>query len=664
MERSKLNYLLFFPASIVYLELFTKLLCFGELTVQGAVITLIFSLAAGALLAGICALFRERSFAAAIMAFSFALCAFFAVQNVYFSIFGTFFSFASTAGAGAALHEFGQQAIIGMSKAWKSVAVLFLPFAASIVFRKHFSPLESGAKKIFISCLLLHISALCCVFIQPDGVISPKYLYTAGYMPELSVRTFGAVTTGRLDIQQLISPPKAVVVPAPTPEPTPAPTPTPTVSTTPETIPVATPEPIKPNVLDIDFTSLIDNAGNDKIKKMHEYFASQEPTMQNDYTGFFEGKNLIWIVAEGFSDIAVDETHTPTLHKLINSGFVFNNFYNPVWGVSTSDGEYVTLTGLLPKSGVWSFTKSANNYMGTSMGHILSAEGYLCKAYHNHTYTYYNRHLSHPNMGYDYIGVGNGLEMENVWPRSDLEMMQKTVADYIGADTFHTYYLTVSGHMYYTIDGNYQAWKHIDDVADLPYSSNCRAYIACNMELDLAIENLISQLEEAGKLDDTVIVLSADHYPYGLTRQEISELRGYDVEQNFEIYRSGLIIWNSAMEETIEVNKPCSSVDILPTLCNLFGLDYDSRLLIGRDIFSDCEGFVYFANRSFISEHGRYDSTRDKFTPTEGVEVPENYARDMLYGRVSNAFSYSAAILDNDYYSVVLPKENGNTVVN
>ena len=135
----------------------------------------------------------------------------------------------------------------------------------------------------------------------------------------------------------------------------------------------------------------------------------------------FEGKNLIWIVGEAFSSYVVDEDLTPTLYKLSNEGFVFNNFYNPVWGVSTSDGEYVTMTGLIPKSGVWSFSRSGDNYMPYGMGNILSKSGYLCLAYHNHDYQYYNRHISHPNMGYDYKGLGNGLEVKKVWPSPTLK---------------------------------------------------------------------------------------------------------------------------------------------------------------------------------------------------------------------------------------------------
>ena len=87
-----------------------------------------------------------------------------------------------------------------------------------------------------------------------------------------------------------------------------------------------------------------------------------------------------------------------------------------------------------------------------------------------------------------------------------------------------------------------------DTVADLPYSDAVKCYLACQMELELAMESLLSQLEAAGKLEDTVIVLSADHYPYGLTDEEYSELLGHPVDPVFELYENTLILWSADME--------------------------------------------------------------------------------------------------------------------
>lgn len=652
MDRRTLHSLFFLPCTVIYLELLTKLLCFGTVTLKGGILTLLFSLAAGTLLTGLCAMAGKRGFFPVLICMTSALCLIFALQNVYHSIFGTFFSLCSASEAGTVLADFWREAAEGVRRAWRQILVCLLPLMLVIALRRHFAVPEGRCRcaRIFLVFLLLHVSALCCVFIDGSGVLSPRYLYTGSLVPELSMRYFGVLTTERLDLRQLLFPAESAAPPVAVPSPTPS------------SVPEIEPEPgdtvYTPNVLDIDFSALAAQEENAALRAMHEHFATVEPTLKNEFTSLFEGKNLIWIVAEGFSDLALDETHTPTLYKLAHSGFVFNQFYTPIWGVSTSDGEYITLTGLLPKAGVWSFTEASDNDMGMTFGRMLGALGYDCRAYHDHTYTYYNRDKSHPNMGYVYTGVGNGLELENVWPASDLEMMRKTLGDYIGSEKFHTYYMTVSGHMYYTFLGNTQAWRHQDDVADLPYSDNCRAYIACNMEFDLAVQYLIEELDAAGRLEDTVIVISGDHYPYGLTQAEIEELRGHSVD-SFELYRSSLIIWSGDMDEPIEVDKPCYAADIMPTLANLFGLDYDSRLLAGRDILSDAPGLVIFANRSFISEYGRYDSATDTFTPNAGVTVAEDYARNMLYGPVDDAFTYSAAILDNDYYSAVLP-HNGS----
>ena len=167
-------------------------------------------------------------------------------------------------------------------------------------------------------------------------------------------------------------------------------------------------------------------------------------------------------------------------------------------------------------------------------------------------------------------------------------------------------------------------------------------------------KQILEQLEEAGLLEDTVICLAADHYPYGLDKAFIDEMAGHEVEENFELYRSTLILWCGDMEEPIHVEKPCSSLDILPTLSNLFGLRYDSRLLMGQDILSDSEGLVVFSNRSFITEQGRYNARTDEFIPNEGAVLAPDYAQVMME-QVNDMFSSSVAVLDNDYYRSLEP---------
>ena len=322
--------------------------------------------------------------------------------------------------------------------------------------------------------------------------------------------------------------------------------------------------------------------------------------------------------------------------------------------MSTSDGEYVTTTGLIPKSGVWSYSLSSENYMPFALGNQFRKEGYRTMAFHDYLYDYYDRNLSHPNMGYEYYAIGQGLNMDwgGQFPPSDLEMMEEIVPMFIDEDQFMVYCLTVSGHLNYSLEENAMSARHWNTVKDLPYSDTVKCYLASQMELELAMERLLNQLEAAGKLEDTVIVLSADHYPYGLTDEEYSELLGHAVDPVFEIYENTLIIWNSEMEDPVYVDKYCSSLDVMPTLSNLFGLEYDSRLIMGSDILSDAPPLVIFANYSFISDTGYYNSTTDVFTRWDGTQ-PDAEAVTNLIAEVQNRVAYSSAILDTDYYRIL-----------
>lgn len=406
------------------------------------------------------------------------------------------------------------------------------------------------------------------------------------------------------------------------------------------------PEPGDNVIEDLDFEALAENEEDDTVKAMHSHFGSIEPTKQNEKTGLFEGKNLIFITAESFADFAVDPYYTPTLYKLLSEGYNFTNFYNPVWGVSTLDGEYVNLQSLVPKPGVWSMKESSENYLPYTLGHQFSEIGYETKAYHNHSVYYYSRDVSHPNLGYEFKGQGREYYFDKTWPESDLEMIDKTTEDFLtpGEDgnikPFHVYYLTVSGHLNYNFSGNEIAYKNRKLVEDMDMSEPCKAYMAGQIELDRALELLLERLDEAGELENTVIALAGDHYPYGLDISDISQYRGHEVDQQYELYESAFLLWTPEMEgETVD--KLCSNMDILPTLSNLFGLEYDSRLFMGKDIFSSSEGFVLFKDKDWISEKGK----RSELIASDAAyaEKMDKIAADM--------FNYSALILDKDYYS-------------
>lgn len=400
------------------------------------------------------------------------------------------------------------------------------------------------------------------------------------------------------------------------------------------------------NITNIDFDKLISEETNEDIISLHEYFKSVKPTNKNKYTGMFKGKNLIYITAESFDSIAIDKNLTPTLYKLVNNGFIFKNYYQPLYTVSTSDGEYMLMNSLIPKEGVWSFYESSFIKMPYGLGNIFKNLDYdVVNAYHDHTYKFYDRNLSHPNLGFKYTGCGNGLEkLMNCksWPESDLEMIDATIDDYINSDNFMIYYMTVSGHLDYSFNSNDMSSKNKEYVKDLPYSKEVKAYLSANLELEKAITKLINVLEENGKLDDTVIVISPDHFPYGLTLDEMNEISKTNRKDKFENYHTSLIVYNSEMEENVIVDKYVSSIDVLPTIYNLFGIEYDSRLLMGKDALSDSDGLVILSDRSWINKKASYNSITDEFKKTENVT---NDYLTKINNDIYNRFTVSSMLL-------------------
>ena len=417
----------------------------------------------------------------------------------------------------------------------------------------------------------------------------------------------------------------------------------------------------------IDYEKLAElSGGNDETQWLASYITNLAPTNRNKYTGFFEGYNLIFLTAEGFSPYAVRQDLTPTLYKMLHSSFVFNNYYVPLWRTSTSDGEYVNCTGLIP-DGQHSMKKSAGNNMAYTLPRFFAAEGVYSWGYHDHTLSYYDRHLTHPNLGYDFKASKPGdlsaeewgnrlfvMEDPYAWPASDYNMMVATIPEYINAGRFHVYYMTVSGHMNYTFSGNRMARKNRDAVTGLDLSENGQAYIACQIELDRALQYLLEQLELAGKLENTVICLSADHYPYGMGQAQYEELAGKDLSGAMDMYRNGLILWNAGIQEPIIVNKACCSVDLLPTLLNLFGFNFDSRMYAGRDIFSDEEGLVIFNDLSFVSDTVAYNAKQQ--TAAWMTDLPQETQDAYMKAKQQDAadrYLFSAYILRNNYYDIV-----------
>ncbi len=416
----------------------------------------------------------------------------------------------------------------------------------------------------------------------------------------------------------------------------------------------------KRQVSDINFDSLISD--NEIISNMNDYFRIQSATYTNAHTGVLKGKNLIYIMAESFDGYLLSEELTPTLYKMVHDSYYFSNYYSPT-NLSTIGGEFSLLTGLLPEVGVlndeWNGNNNTSghvNYYPYGLGSLFNDLGYKTYAYHDYYYDFQSRDKYLSDIGFDnYKACYNGLEDKmscDIFPTSDNEMIEASIDDYINDDKFMVYYATVSGHGLWGFGYNAMAQRNKELVQDLDYSDTVKAYISANLELEKAMTTLINKLEEAGKLDDTVIVLAADHHPYFMEDECVEELAGQELDQ-FSLYKNNLIIYNSATEHE-QLDKICNTIDVLPTVLNLFGIDYDSRLIVGKDIFSTSEGLVIFADYSWLSDKGKYSSNTDTFE-SNGEEVSEAYV-NRIKKAVNNDYQISINIMVYDYYRYVFDK--------
>ena len=625
----KLSLLFYYILFIIYEELVFSCLIYKAFPTSLWLIIL-FSLPIAIALNIVSSLFKEKANKIITYILTTFIVILFGAQIVYYSMYESILSFYSIMNGGQ-VTEFMDVIFDMILRNWYGILLFIIPIAVLIILHKkkiidfERQNLKETLMKIGALIIIQVIAVLCVNFISTKDIYSNKNLYYKTHVPKLTAKRMGFLTAMRLDLQRFIFGFEETLV----------------IETSSENIEDSKDKGY--NVTNIDFENLIENEQDEAIKEMHEYFNTQEPTNKNEYTGMFEGKNLIVLVAESFSSLAIREDLTPNLYKLYKEGFQFDNFYTPVFPVSTADGEYITDTSLIPKEGVWSFKEIVGNYMPYSYANVFENIGYSSNAYHNHTATYYNRDKYIETMGYNsYLAVGTGLEDRmntSRWPNSDYEMINVTMDDYINNDKFLAYYMTVSGHLNYTKTGNAMVYRNWEQVENLPYSHKAKSYLAANIELDKAVGELINRLSEAGKLEDTVIVISGDHYPYGLTLEEINELSTYQRDDAFEKYHMPFLIWSGSMKEPIKVEKVGSSLDILPTVLNLFGIEYDSRLLIGRDVLSNASPLVIFSDRSFITD--------------ENTEIEEGYVQK-INNIIYKKYQMSRLILENDYYRKIM----------
>ncbi len=414
------------------------------------------------------------------------------------------------------------------------------------------------------------------------------------------------------------------------------------------------------------------------IVLLDNYFENQESHYYNYYSRIFVNQNFIMITAESFDTFAINEELTPNLYNLKKNYAYFENFYSPLYYRSTADTEFLVQTSLYPDKNV---TLSMDAYMDNTFPYtiprIFSQKGYNTYSFHNYTDYFYPRNDFHIKaLGYDaYYGseaLGmldnpgeNELVFNHTW-QSDLELMEKSLncssyssdvncVDFLEDDAnFFVNYLTVSGHFKYSDDheiaklnADLVAQYEIDNGIELP--TEIFYYLAANIELDKAIGYLFDELERTNHLDDTVVMIFGDHYAYGIDKEVIWEYDDIkDDNSDMDIHNIPMIIYSKSYLLKGTIDNYMSTIDVMPTVANLFGLTFDYTKVFGEDALGNDGNIVSFADMSFVSKYFSYDSLSEEYTINDEYVTPE-YLVTINYQMI-NDYKYNLLVLQYDYF--------------
>lgn len=395
----------------------------------------------------------------------------------------------------------------------------------------------------------------------------------------------------------------------------------------------------------------IQEISNKEIEEIDEFLNSNLPCESNEYTGIFEGKHLLLIEAESLNALAINKDLTPTLYRIFDEGLNFTNFLAPTLMGSTSDAEVMSNTSLIPvNSGAIVSHKYYDNYYPTTLAKGFLKAGYPnAMSFHVGYWKYYSRDKFFPNLGYDAMFGPTELLIEP--GSSDLEMVKPITYITVSMDKSFSFWITYSGHQPYTADsidkeGNENTHNEYTEYLKIvkDYFPNLQeevqVYIAKNISLDRALEFLIKNYEIAGKLDDLVIAIYGDHFPKG----DFDDDTIYE-ETGVHINDTPFVIYNSATQGQV-IEKNCTNIDIMPTLFNMFNIEYDKNTILGNDIFDDnYHGFSFNSTWTITTDNYTY-SLKDGFT---NLKIDENKAkkeieRYHLYQKISNN------IFKSDYF--------------
>lgn len=375
----------------------------------------------------------------------------------------------------------------------------------------------------------------------------------------------------------------------------------------------------------------------DYKQEIDDYFKKNEKKhLPNEYTGIFADKNLIFIMAESFDNIAINETLTPNIYKLQQEGWNFTNHFIPVYPRTTCDSEIIYNTTLIPSlnDGPTCFIYNQNSYQN-SLANLFNDKEYQTNAFHSNSIEFYTRNILYKGFGYDEFYDQKRLELNDQEKRYDSIFYEKSRPFFFPTNKFMNFVITLSGHSPYE-DSHLAVQKHLKKVEKYfkqkkeQVPTTVMAYMATQIELDLYIKLLKADLEKYNLLNDTVIILTADHYPYTLKKKDYEKYT--NIKEQYLKNKSPLIIWHNELTPMTYTNLT-QSFDLLPTIANLFALDTNYTYYFGNDIFTKdrlavtffkdytwFDGYNYVKHNELISGNGN-----EKYITNTAQKIKEYY---------------------------------------
>ena len=637
MQKRSFFSVLFLELAFMFLitESFFRLLSFPEVFNSSFLRIELFSLSMALILAWICSLFPQAAGKLLVSIIGLFFSVYAITQLQFMNFYGSYMSVKAASDGMGRISEFVGQ-FINLIKPEYYLALVAPVIVCVLNIRCYFSTIRK------VRHLILTI--VCCIALEGMGIAS---LAADGLLrlysnPTFIDRTIREVGLGRfLMLDLLADSGNEELIVSEQPEFI--------VSETPETD-VQNEEVItrRSEIDDSSWVAMMQEETNDELSTIDRYLLGRRLYDYNDHTGMFQDFNVVYIMIEAFDYMAIDPVLTPTIYWMKEEGWDFTHHYTPKFSCATGESEFVSETSLVPLSEVCTPNSYAENHWANSIFNVFYQSGYYSSAYHNWQDEFYERRTLYSNSGCQAYYNFDDLDYKQIWGwQSDLEMMELTIPLWINEDRFFSLYVTSSTHFPYDQEselGN----RYLDEINQVhpDYPMEVKRYLSKSIELDKSLEYLMDQLDQAGKLDNTLIVLFADHHPLETAIKTLADYGGQEADRldGLNEDRTPMIFYTPSMTPE-KLDRVNSTFDILPTVLNLVGIHFEPRIYVGTDYFDPSSKLVIFPNGSLITDDGAYYASSDEYDDTL-----DRTAVEQINTEVENLFLISRMIYRTNYF--------------